>query len=154
MLTFNVDSPLLQQELERDKIEEKQSMITYFSRMLNFGLLFLLVGVIVISIYGFPPDKAQDPYRIYVVLFIFWNVITTILLMLPLMVKSYILQALDFQYQQASVEKIHNCEAYINMLGMEQYKYYVESIRTQGRELTNFECDEVIKYYTSQSYYK
>lgn len=154
MLTFNVESPLLQEEIEQDNLKEKQGMIEYFSKMLKFGIAFLLIGIVVMSIYGLPIGKNEDPYRVHFFLFLGWDIVTTILLMLPLMVKSRIVAILDSQYWQAGVEKLHNCNAYINMPGMEKHKQYAETVRLQGRELTNFECDEIIKYWTSQVYAK
>lgn len=150
MLTFNVNSPLLQDDMKQDNLAEKQGMITYFSKMLKFGVFFLLLGITIISIYGFPPGKQEDPYRIYFFLFLAWNFLTSFLIMIPLMVKGRIVELIDSKYRQASLEKIHNCEAYINMPGMEQYKHYVDSVKTQGRELTNFECDEIINYWSSK----
>lgn len=150
MLKFNVNSPFLQKDLEVENLAEKQGMITYFSKMLKFGVFFLLLGITIISVYGFPPVKQEDPYRIYFFLFIAWNFLTSFLIMIPLMTKGRFIALIDYKYTQAGLEKIHNCDAYINMPGMEQYKHYVDSVKTQGRELTNFECDEIINYWNSK----
>lgn len=154
MLTFNIDSPLLQKDIEQDNIAEKQGIVIYFSKMLKFGIAFLVLGIIVISIFGLRFGKTEDPYKIHFLLFIIWDIITTLLIILPVMAKNRIIALIDSPYNTAGVEKIHNCNAYLQMPGMEKYKHYAEDVRQQGRELTNFECDEIVTYWTSQVYAK
>lgn len=70
-------------------------------------------------------------------------------LFIPLMLSSRIDDFITSPYREASLDRLHDCKAFISMPGMEKHKHYVEDVRKQGRELTYFECDEITKYWKS-----
>jgi hypothetical protein len=147
MIIFNLEQPFLQKEVEEKVNIEKQNISGYYSKLLKWGIAFLVIGVAAIWFFGLNFDKKSDPYHLKVITFCVWELVTIFLIFVPLMFKSRILALIESPYIQASLDKLHDCKAFLSMPGMEKYKEYAESVRNQGRELTYFECDEIIKYW-------
>ncbi len=149
MITFNLEQPLIPKEIEEKVSLEQQKINSYYGKMLKYGLILLFVGIIAMSFYGVGFQEMNIPKGLQVVLQIVWTSVTFFLIMLPLMFKPRILELISSPHTQASLDKLHDCQAFISMPGMEKYKEYVENVKKQGRDLTYFECDEIIKYWKS-----
>jgi hypothetical protein len=149
MITFNLEQPFLQKEVEEKVSIEKQSISRYYSKLLKCGIASLLVGIAVICYFGLNIDKKSDPYHLNLLALVVWEAFTVFSIMIPLMLKPRIIALIESPYYQASEDKLHDCKAFLNMPGMEKYKEYTDNVKKQGRELTYFECDEIIKYWKS-----
>jgi hypothetical protein len=152
MITFNLEQPLIQKDVEEKVNLEKQKISAMYARMLNWGIAIFVVGAITMYFYGIGFHEMNAPNGLKLTIYTLWLCVTGILIMLPLMFKPRILELLSSPYTQASLDRLHDCKAFISMPGMEKHKEYVENVRKQGRELTYFECDEIIKYWRSLSY--
>jgi hypothetical protein len=149
MTTFNLEQPFLQKDMDEKVQVEKQSISEYYSRLLKCGIAFLLTGIAAIYFFGLDWDRKSDPYHLKFITFIMWEFLVVFLIMVPLMFKPRILALIESPYLQASAEKIHDCNAFLTMPGMEKYKEYADNVRKQGRELTYLEYDEIIKYWNT-----
>lgn len=151
-VNFNLEQPLILKDVN-EKVDVKlQEISKFYSKMFKYGLAVLFIGIVTIYIFGMDFTRANDPYRLKFISFTLWNFVISFLLMVPLILKSRCLELISSPYKEASLDKLHDCKAFILMPGMEKHKQYVEDVKKQGRELTYFECDEIIKYWKNLAY--
>jgi len=149
MITFNLEQPLLLKDIDEEIHVKRQESKKAGLKDRRNGLISLAIGIAILYFVGFSLTRENDPYRLKFIFLIFWSMYTFAILFLPLMLSSRIDDFITAPYKKASLDKLHDCEAFISMPSMEKYKTYVENVRKQGRELTYFECDEIIKYWKS-----
>jgi hypothetical protein len=140
MITFQLEQPLQQSDIDQAIIEEYSNIALVNSRMVKMGI-FVIFAVLAYGLFKNLGTKPED-------------VTTIILLTLPM---AFGINCLIHPYLNASKfglkkflsddEKNHYCEAFINMPNMEKHKQYVENVKKQGRKLTSFECDAIIEHY-------
>ena len=147
MITFNLEQPLIQKDVEEKVSVEQKKISTAYAKMLRYGVALLVAGIIAMYFFGVGFEEMNIPNGVKMIIYTLWIFVTGTLIMLPLMIQPRILELISSPYREASLDRLHDCKAFITMPGMERYKQYVEDVRKQGRELTYFECDEIIKYW-------
>jgi hypothetical protein len=149
MITFNLEQPLLLKDIDEAIHVKRQESKRAGLKDRRDGLIVLAIGVAILCFFGFSLTRENDPYRLKFIFLIFWSMYTFTMLFIPLMLSSRIDGFITSPYKEASLDRLHDCKAFISMPGMEKYKEYAENVNKQGRELTYFECDEILKYWKS-----
>jgi hypothetical protein len=150
MITFQLEKPFLQKDIDEAIKLEKENIKVSSKQTIKYGINTIIAEILFFSVIGieFIPKTKNDICKL--IFAMFWLFIGIVFLVIPIFLKnsgSYSIYLTS--YLNASSTKLHNCEAFILMPGMEKYKEYVDNVKKQGRELTNFECDEIINYWNS-----
>jgi hypothetical protein len=142
MITFQLDQPLQQADIDKAINEEYSNIALVNSRMVKLGI-FVIFSILV---YGFMTNLGTRPQDgTTVILLILPTVFGIMCLLQPYLNSSKI----GLKQFLSDAEKAHYCEAFVHMPGMEKHKKYVENVKLQGRTLTNIECDAIIEHYKS-----
>lgn len=153
MITFNVDKPFSQDEINNLIHLEEERVQDSFKKGRFKGLVIIILGIVLyyilninFNVVGHGAEKEMLKFA----LLVFWVVIGFSFLVIPYMLGSSSIYSMYFlPYTTANNKKIHDCEAFVNMPSMEEYKNYVQMVQLQGRPLINFECDTIINHWDS-----
>lgn len=147
MLIFQLEKPLEQKDIDDDFNNNQKKSQLALQKMQIVGLFVIVLTLIIGYFWGvrFNSDDFGKMMVLYLPITFGLFCISH-----PYMRKWMGGERIDkFDYLAASISTIHNCKAFINMPGMEKYKEYVKQVELQGRNLINFECSSIIKYYES-----
>lgn len=126
MINFNLEQPLLPKDMEEKVNVEKEKINAAFSKQLKYGIASLLIGLVTIYFFGLNLNKETDPYALKLFLAIVWFMFTLAMFMSQIMLKPRILELSISPYKEASLDRLHDCTAFISMRGMEKYQKYAE----------------------------
>jgi hypothetical protein len=152
MLTFKLEQPFQQKDIDTAIENTQKQAKSVNGKLQKVGLVVLAATIIGGYFWDIRFNKPEDFNKI---MFLFLPFTFGVFnLLFPYIHKffggpSYVEHQPTFEYLSASMVTSHNCEAFIQMPGMEQYKEYVEKVKQQGRSLTNLECEKIIQHYES-----
>lgn len=151
MLTFQLEQPFTQADIDSviDTTEKKNAVV--IKKIQIMGFVVLAATIIGGSLWDIRFNKPEDFNKIMT---LFLPLTFGLFSVLHPYIKRFVFgqplnDYITFEYLPASTITSRNCEAFIQMPGMENYKAYAEKVKQQGRSLTNLECEAIIKHYES-----
>lgn len=150
MLTFKLEQPFNQTDIDIaiEDIHKKSTLVNKKLQKIGF------VTIILVVLTGYIIDLPNSKDATKAILLMFPLTFGLFNLLHPYMRRFFCgvqipQESATFEYLPASTITGRNCDAFIQMPGMEQYKEYVEKVKHQSRSLINLECDAIIKHYQS-----
>ena len=149
-MLFSLDKPFSQHDIDQAISTEKNRLAIAHKKSQRCGVIILLAGLILFSIIGINFSLPTEKDFLTYIFSLLWFFVGLTLIISPYILKQSGINSLFLlPYSIASIKKTHDCEAFIHMPSMEQYKNYVEAVIQQPRQLINIECDAIIQYWDS-----